>query len=80
MPPEQLNFITSNKSKLAEVKAILGDVVMLQSQSLDLTEIQSTIEEISKDKCRRAAGIVCYSTLSTATDVFENQDRLKLER
>ena len=80
MPLEQLNFITGNKSKLAEVKAILGDVVVLQSQSLDLTEIQSTIEEISKDKCRRAAGIVCYSTLFMATCVFENHDRLRLER
>ena len=58
MPLQQLDFITSNKNKLAEVKAILGDVVRLQSQSLDLTEIQGTIEEISKDKCRRAASIV----------------------
>ena len=59
MPLKELNFITGNKNKLAEVKAILGDVVPLQSQSLDLTEIQGTIEEISKDKCRRAAAIVC---------------------
>ena len=58
MPLQQLDFITSNKNKLAEVNAILGDVVHLQSQSLDLTEIQGTIEEISKDKCRRAASIV----------------------
>lgn len=54
----QLIFITGNKNKLAEVIAILGDVVHLQSQSLDLTEIQGTIEEISLDKCRRAAAIV----------------------
>ena len=59
MPPTELNFITGNKNKLSEVKAILGDIVALQSQSLDLTEIQGTIEEISKDKCRRAAAIVC---------------------
>ncbi len=64
MPIEQLNFITGNRNKLAEVKAILGDVVPLQSQSLDLTEIQGTIEDISKDKCRRAAAIVGYPTLS----------------
>ena len=70
MPLKNLNFITGNKSKLAEVKAILGDVVLLQSQSLDLTEIQSTIEDISKDKCRRAAAIVCYSTLFPATFLF----------
>ena len=58
MSLKQINFITSNKNKLAEVKAILGHVVKLQSQSLDLTEIQGTIEEISMDKCRRAAEIV----------------------
>lgn len=55
MPPKGLYFITGNKNKLAEVKAILGDVVTLQSQSLDLVEIQGTIEAISSDKCRRAS-------------------------
>jgi hypothetical protein len=53
--PKTLNFITGNKNKLAEVKAILGDVVELQSKSLDLVEIQGTSEEIALDKCRRAA-------------------------
>lgn len=59
MAPKQLNFITGNKNKLIEVKAILGDTVDLQSQSLDLHEIQGTIEEIASDKCRRAAEAVC---------------------
>ncbi|KAJ5033478.1 uncharacterized protein L3040_008593 [Drepanopeziza brunnea f. sp. 'multigermtubi'] len=58
MAPKQLNFITGNKNKLAEVKAILGDTVNLQSQALDLVEIQGTIEEVSADKCRRAAAAV----------------------
>lgn len=58
MPPKQLNFITGNKNKLAEVKTILGSVVDLQSQALELVEIQGTIEEISIDKCRRAAAAV----------------------
>jgi inosine triphosphate pyrophosphatase len=53
--PKTLNFITSNKNKLAEVKAILGEVVELQTKSLDLVEIQGTSEEIALDKCRRAA-------------------------
>ncbi|KAF5879616.1 putative inosine triphosphate pyrophosphatase protein [Botrytis fragariae] len=57
-PPKTLNFITGNKNKLVEVKAILGDTIDLQSQSLDLVEIQGTIEEISSDKCRRAAEII----------------------
>lgn len=51
----QLNFITSNKNKLSEVTQILGDLVELQSQPLELCEIQGSIEEISLDKCRRAA-------------------------
>lgn len=55
MPPKELNFITGNKNKVAEVKVILGDIVTLQSRSLDLVEIQGTIEAISSDKCRRAA-------------------------
>ncbi|CAF9924151.1 MAG: nucleoside triphosphate pyrophosphohydrolase ham1 [Alectoria fallacina] len=67
MPLEQLNFITGNPNKLAEVKAILGDVVPLQSQSLDLTEIQGTIEDISKDKCRRAAALIGGSVLTEDT-------------
>ncbi len=53
--PKAFNFITGNKNKLAEVVAILGDVVELQSKSLDLVEIQGTSDEIAKDKCRRAA-------------------------
>lgn len=58
MSPTELNFITSNANKLAEVKAILGGIVPLKSRSLDLVEIQGTIEEISKDKCSRAAAAV----------------------
>ncbi|KAI9786813.1 MAG: nucleoside triphosphate pyrophosphohydrolase ham1 [Geoglossum umbratile] len=58
MAPRRLNFITGNANKLTEVKAILGGVVDLQSQSLDLVEVQGTIEAISLDKCRRAAEMV----------------------
>ncbi|KAL9125493.1 MAG: hypothetical protein Q9175_008067 [Cornicularia normoerica] len=67
MPLEQLNFITGNKNKLAEVKAILSDVVLLQSQFLDLTEIQGTIKDISMDKCRRAAAIIGGPVLTEDT-------------
>ena len=59
MAPKELNFITGNKNKLKEVQAILSQTpVKLQSQPLDLPEMQGTIEEITKDKCRRAADIV----------------------
>lgn len=59
----ELIFITGNPNKLLEVKAILGDTALLTSKSLDLPEIQGTIEEIALDKCRRAAEIVGYSFL-----------------
>ena len=55
MAIKELHFITGNRNKLAEVESILEGVVPLKSQSLDLVEVQGTIEEISKDKCRRAA-------------------------
>ena len=55
-----LVLVTSNKNKLAEVHAILGDRVSVRSQSLDLTEVQGTVEEITKDKCQRAAELVNF--------------------
>jgi len=58
MPPPSLNFVTGNANKLAEVEAILHDVVPLTSRSVDLVEIQGSVEEVSRDKCRRAADIV----------------------
>lgn len=61
-PPKHLNFITGNKNKLTEVKQILEGVIELRSQALDLVEIQGrTMEEISSDKCRRAAEEVCIN-------------------
>lgn len=53
-----IHFITGNANKLREVKAILEPKIEIQSQSLDLEEIQGTIEEIAKWKCRRAADLV----------------------
>lgn len=54
-----LNFITGNKNKLSEVRTILGDAVVVDNKSVDVPEIQGTIEEIAKEKCRRAADAVC---------------------
>ena len=68
MAPKELNFITGNKNKLAEVQAILAETpVKLQSQAVDLVEIQGTIEEISTDKAKRAAEAVC-STIYLARE------------
>lgn len=58
MAPNELNFITSNEKKLGEVKDILNGVINIKSKALDLVEIQGTIEDISADKCRRAAEAV----------------------
>ncbi|TFK28956.1 inosine triphosphate pyrophosphatase [Coprinopsis marcescibilis] len=53
-----LVFVTGNANKLKEVKAILsagGQPIEIDSQALDIPEIQGTTEEVAKDKCRRAA-------------------------
>jgi len=56
MPPLQtIKFITGNPDKLREAKAILGPFIDLRSQSIEIHEIQGSIEEIAKDKCRKAS-------------------------
>lgn len=50
-----VNFITGNKNKLGEVKAILEPTISVQSQALDLVEVQGTLEEVTIAKCRAAA-------------------------
>ncbi|OOF92272.1 hypothetical protein ASPCADRAFT_210703 [Aspergillus carbonarius ITEM 5010] len=65
--PRKLVFITGNKNKLAEVKAILGTSVGIESQALDLPEIQGTIEDIAREKCRRAAEVVGGPVLTEDT-------------
>lgn len=72
-PPKELNFITGNKNKLAEVQAILSETAVdLRSQAVDLVEIQGTIEEISRDKAIRAAEAVClfFFYFSVSQTVF----------
>ncbi|KZF22641.1 inosine triphosphate pyrophosphatase-like protein [Xylona heveae TC161] len=67
MRPQSLNFITGNKNKLAEVEAILGNAIPLQSRALDLVEIQGTVQEVSTDKCRRAAELINGPVLTEDT-------------
>jgi len=55
----KINFITGNKNKLSEVRSILGNVIEVDSQAVDVPEIQGTIEEIAKEKAKRAAEVVC---------------------
>ena len=53
-----ITFLTSNANKLAEVRAILGDVPLTHNP-LDLVEIQAgSLEAITADKCIRGAGAV----------------------
>ncbi|KAF7513461.1 hypothetical protein GJ744_008755 [Endocarpon pusillum] len=66
--PRTLTFITSNAHKLAEVRAMLGGAVDLQSCFLDLVEIQAgSVQEIARDKCRRAAAMVNGPVLTEDT-------------
>jgi inosine triphosphate pyrophosphatase len=58
MSLKKLNFITGNQNKLAEVRAILGSVVEVDNQAVDVPEIQGTIEDIAREKARRAAEAV----------------------
>ncbi|OJJ01852.1 hypothetical protein ASPVEDRAFT_41427 [Aspergillus versicolor CBS 583.65] len=50
-----LVFVTGNQHKISEVKAILGCSAVIKTASLDLPEIQGTLEEITREKCRVAA-------------------------
>lgn len=56
--PPTVNFITGNANKLKEVKAILEPSITVSSQSLDLPELQGTLEEVTMAKCRTAADLV----------------------
>ncbi|EDN06501.1 predicted protein [Histoplasma mississippiense (nom. inval.)] len=62
-----INFITGNKNKLAEVQAILGDTIEVQNRAIDVPEIQGSIEEIAKEKCRKAAETVQGPALTEDT-------------
>lgn len=55
---KKVNFITGNKNKLAEVKTIIGGIIEVDNQAVDIPEIQGTVEEIAKEKCKRAAEVV----------------------
>lgn len=59
MAAHKVNFITGNANKLREVKAILEPEIEVLSKSIDLEEVQGTLEEVTESKCRRAADLVC---------------------
>jgi inosine/xanthosine triphosphate pyrophosphatase family protein len=51
-------FVTGNLNKVIEVNAILGDSFPIRALALDIPEIQGSLEDIARDKCRRAAEMV----------------------
>lgn len=53
--PPVVNFITGNANKLREVKHILEPAITVNSQNVDLPELQGTVEEVTLEKCRVAA-------------------------
>ncbi|KAF7717966.1 Uncharacterized protein PECH_004668 [Penicillium ucsense] len=50
-------FVTGNPNKVIEVNAIVGNTIPIRTVALDLLEIQGSLEEIARDKCRRATKI-----------------------
>ncbi|RWA11146.1 hypothetical protein EKO27_g3962 [Xylaria grammica] len=57
--PHQVNFITGNANKLSEVRAILEPAgIVVSNQALDLPEIQGSLEDVTREKCRVAADLV----------------------
>lgn len=53
-----MTFVTGNANKLREVKAILEPTIQVESKSLDIDEIQGSINEITQSKCRKAAELI----------------------
>lgn len=51
---KRIAFVTSNPGKYNEAKAVLSAYCDLDQLDLEITEIQGTIEEIVKDKARKA--------------------------
>jgi len=73
MAPLKLLFVTGNPWKLEFVRSILGSTVDLESISLEIPELQGTIEEIARDKCRRAADIVCDVEFRKLIGIFRQK-------
>ncbi|KAK7417315.1 nucleoside triphosphate pyrophosphohydrolase ham1 [Neonectria magnoliae] len=67
-----VNFISGNANKLREVKAILEPEIEVQSQNLDLEEVQGTLEEVTESKCRRATELVQGPVLVEDTSLCYN--------
>jgi inosine triphosphate pyrophosphatase len=72
MSPHTLTFVTGNADKLADVRGYLGPSISLDSVALHLPELQGTVDDIARDKCRRAADIVRSAPLPTTDQVWDD--------
>ncbi|KAI1312875.1 inosine triphosphate pyrophosphatase-like protein [Xylaria venustula] len=55
----EVNFITGNANKLSEVRAILEPKgITVNSKALDLPEIQGSLEDVTREKCRAASDLM----------------------
>lgn len=68
--PKSLVFLTSNAGKLREFQAVTSlvpDLAVTSRSDVDIDEIQGSIEEIARDKCRRGAEVVGGPVLTEDT-------------
>jgi inosine triphosphate pyrophosphatase len=56
--PPLIYFVAGNPRKFAEAEAILGNVARLRQHVVELPEIQGSLQEIAREKCRSAATTV----------------------
>ncbi|KAI0677715.1 Maf/Ham1 [Trametes maxima] len=55
----KITFVTGNAGKLREVRQILGAAnIEVESQELDIPEVQGSTQEVAIAKCRRAAELL----------------------
>ncbi|KAJ8494486.1 hypothetical protein ONZ45_g13217 [Pleurotus djamor] len=57
----KLIFVTGNANKLKEVRAILASgpqAIEIDSQELDIPEVQGTTQDVAIAKCKRAAELI----------------------
>lgn len=64
-----ITFVTGNKKKLEEFKAIVGEEIPVSfvSEKIDLPEFQGEPEDIAKEKCRLAASKVIGGVITEDT-------------
>ena len=67
-----LTFVTGNKKKLEEVRAILPDSIGIQSMALDIPEYQGDCDYVSREKCRYASRLVKGPVITEDTSLCFN--------